>query len=166
MQYSQENICGGASCKKTPTQVFSCEYCKILMNTFFTEHFRWLLSLFFIKGKFPSKREWPFSFFNKYNLISYDANLLKLVVVLHIYIIWVTFQQFSRRDLKPMAFLVNYKKDFVRHGIFQYSISIAHLACKYFMHVFMCCDSTIIHKFRLFFIHAYSISYIPNMWIL
>ena len=29
--------------KETPTQVFSCEYCKIFKNTFFAEHFRWLL---------------------------------------------------------------------------------------------------------------------------
>ena len=29
--------------KETPTQLFSCEICKIFQNTFFTEHFRWLL---------------------------------------------------------------------------------------------------------------------------
>ena len=28
--------------KETPTQVFSCEYCKIFKNTFFAEHLRWL----------------------------------------------------------------------------------------------------------------------------
>ena len=31
--------------KEAPTQVFSCEYCKIFKNTFFTEHLRWLLLL-------------------------------------------------------------------------------------------------------------------------
>ena len=29
--------------KKTPIQMFSCEYCGIFKNTFFIEHFRWLL---------------------------------------------------------------------------------------------------------------------------
>ena len=29
--------------KKSPTQVFSCEYCKIFTKRFFTELFRWLL---------------------------------------------------------------------------------------------------------------------------
>ena len=29
--------------KETPGQVFSCEFCKILINTFFTEHLWWLL---------------------------------------------------------------------------------------------------------------------------
>ena len=32
--------------KEAPTQVFSCEYCKIFKYTFFTEHLRWLLLLF------------------------------------------------------------------------------------------------------------------------
>ena len=29
--------------KETPTQVFSCEYCKIFKNSFFIEHLWWLL---------------------------------------------------------------------------------------------------------------------------
>ena len=29
--------------KKTPTRVFSCEFCAIFKNTFFIEHLRWLL---------------------------------------------------------------------------------------------------------------------------
>ena len=29
--------------KETPTQVFSCEYCKISKNSFFIEHLQWLL---------------------------------------------------------------------------------------------------------------------------
>ena len=29
--------------KETLAQVFSCEFCEIPKNTFFTEHFRWLL---------------------------------------------------------------------------------------------------------------------------
>ena len=29
--------------QKTPTQVFSCDYCEIFTNSFFIEHFRWLL---------------------------------------------------------------------------------------------------------------------------
>ena len=32
--------------KKTPTQVFSCEYCEIFKKPFFIEHLRWLLLLF------------------------------------------------------------------------------------------------------------------------
>ena len=28
--------------KKTPTQVFSYEFCRIFQNIFFTEHLRWL----------------------------------------------------------------------------------------------------------------------------
>ena len=51
-QYSQENtyvgfVAGLISCnfikKKTPTQVFSCEYCEIFKNSFFMEHIWWLL---------------------------------------------------------------------------------------------------------------------------
>ena len=33
--------------KKSLAQVFSCEFCKISKNTFFTEHLRWLLLLMF-----------------------------------------------------------------------------------------------------------------------
>ena len=29
--------------KKTLTKVFSCEFCEIFKNNFFTEHLRWLL---------------------------------------------------------------------------------------------------------------------------
>ena len=29
--------------KESPTQVFSCEFCKIFKYTFFNEHIRWLL---------------------------------------------------------------------------------------------------------------------------
>ena len=29
--------------KETLAQVFSCEFCEISKNTFFTEHLRWLL---------------------------------------------------------------------------------------------------------------------------
>ena len=29
--------------KKTPAQLFSCEFCEIFKNTFLTEHLRWLL---------------------------------------------------------------------------------------------------------------------------
>ena len=35
---SFDKVAGLEAYKETPTQVFSCEYCKILMNTFFTEH--------------------------------------------------------------------------------------------------------------------------------
>ena len=57
LQNSQEKTCARvsfliklqASCnfikKETPTQVFSCEFCEISKNTFFTEHLRWLLLL-------------------------------------------------------------------------------------------------------------------------
>ena len=40
LQYLQENTFVGltACIKKTPTQVFPCEYCQILKNSFFTEH--------------------------------------------------------------------------------------------------------------------------------
>ena len=40
-QYSQENL--QFYQKETPTQVFSCKYCKIFKNSFFVEHLRWLL---------------------------------------------------------------------------------------------------------------------------
>ena len=29
--------------KETPSQVVSCEFCEIPINTFFTEHLRWLI---------------------------------------------------------------------------------------------------------------------------
>ena len=35
--------------KESPTQVFSCEYCQILKNSFLTEFLRWLL-LHFLKS--------------------------------------------------------------------------------------------------------------------
>ena len=55
--YSHESICVGVSLeslclflqacnfvkKETLAQVFSCEFCEISKNTFFTEHLRWLL---------------------------------------------------------------------------------------------------------------------------
>ena len=41
--------------KETLSQVFSCEYCEIFMNTFFTEHLHWLLLMFQKIRKFPSK---------------------------------------------------------------------------------------------------------------
>ena len=59
-QISQENTCvrvsfliklQAAACnfikKETLAQVFSCEFCEISKNTFFTEHLRWLLLLYY-----------------------------------------------------------------------------------------------------------------------
>ena len=56
LQNSLENICARVSClikfdknfnkKETLAQVFSCEFCKISKNTFFTEHLRWQLLIF------------------------------------------------------------------------------------------------------------------------
>ena len=43
---------------------------------------------------------------NNNNWIRQDVNLLKLNDILYIYITWVIFQQFCRRDLKLVAFLV------------------------------------------------------------
>ena len=37
-QNSQENACARASKIETLAQVFSCEFCEISKNTFFTEH--------------------------------------------------------------------------------------------------------------------------------
>ena len=37
--------------KETPAQVFSCEFCEILRNTFFTEHFR---TIDFVRTIYPS----------------------------------------------------------------------------------------------------------------
>ena len=55
LQNSQENTCARVQVcnfikKETLSQVFSCEFCEILKNTFFIEHFRWLL-LFLHIGK-------------------------------------------------------------------------------------------------------------------
>ena len=33
--------------KETIAQMFSCEFCEIFKNTFFTEHLRWLLLKYF-----------------------------------------------------------------------------------------------------------------------
>ena len=56
LQYSRENTCGrvyfliklqSSACnfikKETLAQVFSCEFCEISQNNFFTEHLQWLL---------------------------------------------------------------------------------------------------------------------------
>ena len=56
LQYSRENTCGrvyfliklqSSACnfikKETLVQVFSCEFCEISQNNFFTEHLQWLL---------------------------------------------------------------------------------------------------------------------------
>ena len=43
---SLNKVAGMKACKETPTQVFSCEYCEILKNIFFTEHLHWLLLVF------------------------------------------------------------------------------------------------------------------------
>ena len=41
-----EKFCNILNLKKSLTQVFSCEYCEIFTNSFFTELLRWLLLLF------------------------------------------------------------------------------------------------------------------------
>ena len=46
--------------KETLAQVFSCEFCEIFKNTFFTEHLRWLL-LSFLDLNFSEVDEWSFS---------------------------------------------------------------------------------------------------------
>ena len=53
-QYSQENTCVRVPEKETPTQVFSCEYCKIFKNTYFEEHLRTAASGFTGFRDFPS----------------------------------------------------------------------------------------------------------------
>ena len=40
--------------KETLAQVFSCEFCKIVKNTFLAEHLRWLLLITIIKGLLPN----------------------------------------------------------------------------------------------------------------
>ena len=40
--------------KEALTQVFSCEFCEISKNTFFTEHLRWLLLLFWHKTEWST----------------------------------------------------------------------------------------------------------------
>ena len=42
---SLNKVAGLKTRKETPTQVFLCEYCDILVNTFFTKHLHWLLLL-------------------------------------------------------------------------------------------------------------------------
>ena len=39
--------------KETLAQVFSCKFCEISKNTFFTEHLRWLLLTNFLFSDFP-----------------------------------------------------------------------------------------------------------------
>ena len=50
------NKVAGLACnfikKETLAQVFSCEFCEISKNTFFTEHLRWLLVFFFFYNIF------------------------------------------------------------------------------------------------------------------
>ena len=55
---------------------------------------------------FPAKHQYrrPNTFI--FLVYTNDVNLLKLADILHIYITWVIFQQFSSRDLKLVAFLV------------------------------------------------------------
>ena len=40
LQNSQENTYVRVLKKETVTQIFSCEFCKVYKNTFFTEHLR------------------------------------------------------------------------------------------------------------------------------
>ena len=66
LQYSQENICVGVSpgatlLKKTLTQVFCYEYCKLLKNTYFGEHLRAAASRYISKKKklwLKTKKTW------------------------------------------------------------------------------------------------------------
>ena len=52
-QNSQENICARASflINETLAQVFSCEFCKISKNTFFTKHLWMTASIFWVSKK-------------------------------------------------------------------------------------------------------------------
>ena len=52
--------------KETPTQVFSCEYCKTFKNTFYSEHLQWLLLYNEILQKYL------FNFFS-HRLTSYES---------------------------------------------------------------------------------------------
>ena len=46
VKYTEKHLCQGLLFKKeTLAQVFSCEFCEISKNNFFTEHLRWLLLL-------------------------------------------------------------------------------------------------------------------------
>ena len=44
-KYTVKHLCQGCDFfkKEILAQLFSCEFCEILKNTFFTEHLRWLL---------------------------------------------------------------------------------------------------------------------------
>ena len=41
--FTGKHLCSSLFLIETPTQVFSCEYCKVFKNRFFIEHLRWLL---------------------------------------------------------------------------------------------------------------------------
>ena len=57
------------------------------------------------------KHQWQTIYLiNKYDWIRWYINVLLTVVdILQFYIIWIISEQFSRRDLKPVAFPVMYK---------------------------------------------------------
>ena len=80
---------------ESPTQVFSCEYCKILKNSFFTELLLWLLLHYFKSNKtvttifkeisllwHPNKFFFSTHFRETYNLMYKKSNsfVYKLVV--------------------------------------------------------------------------------------
>ena len=76
--------------KESPTQVFSCEFCKIFKNTFFVEHLRWMLLITFIwlecvrhlwnSGHFIENNP-SFQFFlSKMCLINYSHNPMQVRV--------------------------------------------------------------------------------------
>ena len=75
LSWSIDKVVDLRACKEAPTQVFSCEYCKIVMNIFFLKNTP--VGCFFCFKKFvnfPVKHQWrrPNTFiylFNKYDWI-------------------------------------------------------------------------------------------------
>ena len=64
--------------KKTPTQVFFCEIYEMFQNTFFTEHFWWLLlsgDFFTIKSLNPFHVSIPFLYQLKASKLCFQGGL-------------------------------------------------------------------------------------------
>ena len=67
----QYKVAGLKISKKAPTQVFSCGYCEIFVNTIFRENLHSLFLLFLKICKVPNKtlvaEAWYIYLFNKYD---------------------------------------------------------------------------------------------------
>ena len=85
--------------KETPTQVFSCENCKIFKNSFFIEYLRWLLQNYY------NKNSLRFSL-NIFTIISIPSHFFFISMFLYISILRGPWWYYVKIASNPSNFIV------------------------------------------------------------